>query len=117
MCQTLNSTDAISAIGSGTLETMTLTFAGELDIATTPALRERLAARPLPGAPMLVDLREVTFMDCSALHVLLDAHMDAVLGGWELSVAVSPGPVRRLLELTGADRRLTLASGPAELAA
>ena len=96
---------------------MTLTFSGELDIATTPVLRERLESRALPGTDLLVDLRGVTFMDCTALRALLDAQMASILEGWALSVAVSPGPVLRLLELTGADRRLTLAKEQRALAA
>ena len=86
-------------------------------MATTPVLRERVASRALPGTDLLVDLRGVTFMDCTALHALLDAQMDSILEGWALSVAVSPGPVLRLLELTGADCRLTLASAPRVVAA
>ena len=101
----------------GSYTRMTLTFSGELDIATTPVLRERLESRALPGTDLLVDLRGVTFMDCTALRALLDTHMASIVEGWALSVAVSPGPVLRLLELTGADRRLTLASAPRVVAA
>lgn len=64
-----------------------------------------------------MDLRGATFIDVSTLHVLLDAEVDARREGWSLRVAVEPGPVRRLLELTGADTRLALVSDAKPLAA
>ncbi len=85
---------------------MALVLSGELDIATAPAMRERLAIHPPAGTELLVDLRGVTFMDCSALRVLLEAQEASRQEGWALRVAVAPGPVQRLIELTGTARLL-----------
>jgi len=47
---------------------------GDLDIATTPVLRERLLSVLRPGMPLLVlDLSGVSFCDVSALAVLIGA--------------------------------------------
>ena len=47
-----------------------VTVAGEVDIATVPQLRERLAAPTASGRPLIVDLDPVTFIDAAGLGVL-----------------------------------------------
>ena len=79
-----------------------LTQAGELDIATIPALMDRLEPHRQPGAIVVLDLRGVLFMDCYSLSHLLGAHADSATEGWTLSIRVAEPPVVRLLELTGA---------------
>jgi anti-sigma B factor antagonist len=71
---------------------------GEVDLATAPALA--LALEQVPGAAtaVVVDLRGVTFMDCSGLPVLLRARRRY---GLALSLGGSQGSVVRLLEATG----------------
>jgi hypothetical protein len=44
-----------------------VTVAGEMDIATVPPLRKRLAALAVSGRPLIVDLDRVTFIDASGL--------------------------------------------------
>jgi anti-anti-sigma factor len=61
------------------------------------------------GATHLVfDLSETTFIDSSALHVLLDARKRVRAEGGEV-VVVCPSPqVRRVFEVTGVDGVLRL---------
>ena len=77
---------------------------GEVDLATAPTLTGELDAvmRDSEGA-FVVDLCDVSFLDSSGVSVLLRAR--AVLGREErdLVVVCPPGPVRRILELTGID--------------
>jgi len=82
--------------------------AGELDIATIPALMQRLEPHRRPGVRLVLDLREVVFMDCYSLGHILGAHADSATEGWTLCVRVEARPVVRLLELTGAARLLPL---------
>jgi anti-sigma B factor antagonist len=85
--------------------------AGELDLATAGTLSDQIAELLDVGwARMLIDLRELTFMDTSGVHVLLDANRRARAEDVELVVVVAPGPVREPLRLTAADRTLPLAS-------
>jgi anti-sigma B factor antagonist len=64
-------TDARRADGS-----VLLTIAGELDIATVPVVRDRLTAVTDAGARRLViDLREVSFMDSTGLAAFIHAKM------------------------------------------
>jgi anti-sigma B factor antagonist len=88
--------------------------AGELDLATAGGLRDQIAELLDVGwRDVLVDLREVAFMDTSGVHVLLDADERARAEGVRLAVIVEPGPVRELLRLTATDQILTLAPSTA----
>jgi anti-anti-sigma factor len=83
--------------------------AGEVDLSTAGALRDQLADLLDVGwRDVLADLREVTFMDSSGVHVLLDADQRARSAGVRLVLVVEPGPVRDLLRITAADRTLSL---------
>lgn len=70
--------------------------AGELDLQAVPLLDE------LGSDPCLVvlDLHEVTFMDCSGVRALLDARRRAGAAGGAVRLAAPSRHVRRLLELT-----------------
>lgn len=75
--------------------------AGELDMATATALPD--AARRIdgaqPGAPVLIDLSEVEFMDSSGLRGLLDARAVIGAAGHPFALLRPSSPVRRVLEL------------------
>jgi anti-anti-sigma factor len=83
---------------------------GELDLSTASSLGDQIAELLDVGwRDVLVDLREVAFMDTSGVHVLLEADERARVEGVRLAVVVEPGPVLKLLRITAADRILTLA--------
>src|SRR5262245_615959 len=83
--------------------------AGELDLATAPAVESALFdASPTGTRHVVVDLTDVTFMDCRALAGLLAANDRLVRCGGELRVRNAAGIVRRVLELTGAAAELGL---------
>ena len=87
----------------------TLEVTGEIDIATTPPLREairRLLAERT--GPMLVDLGGVTFMDSTGLAVLLDLRRDAGAAERPLAIVCPEGPARLLLAVTGIEAELPL---------
>jgi anti-anti-sigma factor len=90
------------------VSTVVLTQAGELDIATIPALMLRLEPHRQPGQRVVLDLREVVFMDCFSLGHILGAHADSATEGWTLRIRVEAPPVLRLLELTGAAKLLAV---------
>lgn len=79
----------------------TLALQGEMDLVTAPELEDTVAALCLEGARELVlDMRQVVFMDSSGLRTVL-ASMDMCrLHGCELMLI--PGAAcRRLFEITG----------------
>jgi anti-sigma B factor antagonist len=79
-----------------------LTASGELDMATTPQLRERLRAMIEAGARRLViDLTPVDFMDSVALAAILTARRDLAEVG-RLAVVIAPESYPRLVfEIAG----------------
>lgn len=80
-----------------------IALAGELDMLTAPRLRAATEATRRDGADrVVVDLREVAFMDSSGLRVLLAALDECRSDGCEFFVALGDSPCRTLLEITGA---------------
>ena len=81
----------------------------EVDLATAPALRDELLG-PLDrdGVHLVVDARDVTFMDSSGVNVLVRARERAAALGGSLHVVTGSSGVRRVLEITGLDERLGL---------
>lgn len=82
---------------------------GELDIATAPALRERLMALLQPGLRRLViDLSGLEFCDAAGLGLLVGIQKRTVSLGADLRLS---GPRRQLAALfqsTGLDRSLKI---------
>jgi anti-anti-sigma factor len=82
-------------------------LAGELDVASAPALREQLLSMLRPGSCRLViDLSMVSFCDASGLAVLFNTGRRArLLGGFLHLAAVSP-QAAEALNITGLHRYL-----------
>jgi len=75
---------------------------GELDVAVASTLHRMLPEIPSATLPnIVVDLRRVDFIDCSAVGALVRAHRCAAsVGGHVRVVGARPQPLR-LLQLTG----------------
>ena len=94
-----------------------LAISGELDLASTPTLEQELerirAQRP---ALIIIDLRELDFMDSTGLSILIRAHQQAQRNGHRLVIVNGSRQIRRLLALTGVADRLTINERPEDLA-
>ena len=78
---------------------------GDLDLATAPRFEDALLDAGLDQR-LVVDLSECTFLDSSAVRVLVAAARDAQAAGGELSL-VTPHPgVLRILQISGVDSML-----------
>jgi len=86
-----------------------LSAAGELDVNTAPELREHLARLAGDGArKIVVDLTYVSFIDSTALSVLVSALKRLRQTDGDLELA-SPNPsVKRVFEITGLTRLFTI---------
>jgi anti-sigma B factor antagonist len=83
---------------------------GELDLATSPELEHELQDARVGARLVVIDLRGVTFIDCSGLHALLAADV-----GEARTILVTGHAVSRLLELAGvADQVSTVDLDPSE---
>ncbi|WP_433316733.1 STAS domain-containing protein [Micromonospora chersina] len=75
-------------------------LAGELDISSTDELRGLLSDTIRETPVVDVDLTDLTFMDSTALSVLIGAHQEAASAGGSLTVHNPAGHVRRVLDVT-----------------
>src|SRR5215208_108106 len=87
---------------------------GELDLATAPELETVLLERLDAGDDVVLDLRELEFMDSSGLRVLVTAHARATDGGPGFAVVRPPegGEVARILDIAGVEQQLNLIDEP-----
>lgn len=83
---------------------------GELDLSTVPQVETQIEELRSRGFTTIVlDLRQLTFMDSTGLRLLLLLDAEARADGFRFSIVDCDGPVRRLLQLTQVDRRLEYA--------
>jgi anti-anti-sigma factor len=84
----------------GGLDAAWVRVTGELDIATAPQLAEMLGRAEERCRRIVLDVRQVTFMDSSGVHVILDANVRANAAGRRLVLVRGPSQVDRVLDLT-----------------
>jgi anti-sigma B factor antagonist len=80
-----------------------LALSGELDMASTAAFEQRLLESIDGGGPLILDLSKVTFMDSTAVGVLVTARRKANLSRGRFAVVCGPGDIERMLSYTGLD--------------
>ena len=86
---------------------------GELDIATTPELEQALAEATVDAvAEIVLDLRELTFMDSTGLRALAQANSRAEECGIALSIIRGSRQIERVLEISGLGAMLPLVDPP-----
>ena len=73
---------------------------GELDLAAAPLLRETIdwMERRAPGAPLVLDLARVSFIDSTGVRLLMEA---GDVAGGRIALLDPSSAVSRVLELTG----------------
>ena len=96
-----------------------VTLPGEIDTSNDGQIQDMLTSALDDGAAVLVaDAAGTTFCECSGVTALLFTHHRAAAAGAQLRVVVGSPSMRRILELTAADRVLntypTLAAALAE---
>jgi anti-anti-sigma factor len=81
--------------------------AGVLDLATSPQLRETLGQAQLDARLVVLDVREITFIDTAGLHVIVNATREARREGHRLMLVRGSAAVDRVLVLTGASSQIS----------
>jgi anti-sigma B factor antagonist len=95
-----------------------LAVTGELDLRTSPELEEHLNRAFVAGTELVIlDLRQIEFMDSTGLRVLLGAHQRAHENGRRFALVRGADQVERVLTLTGVRDLLTVVDAPEELLA
>ncbi len=86
-----------------------ITVAGEVDIYTAPHLKECLLGLLDEGVwRVVVDLSSVSFIDSTALGVLIGAVRRVNDNDGSMALVVTGRSVRRVLSITGLDRVLAI---------
>jgi anti-sigma B factor antagonist len=80
----------------------TVTLAGELDVICVPVLGSLLSRVAPRARELVVDVSEVTFIDCAGINALLAARRRMEARGGSLILQDVPPLVRRVIEVAGA---------------
>jgi anti-anti-sigma factor len=79
---------------------------GEIDLATVDLVRAAVEREKRPGEDIVLDLREVGFMDTSGLRYVLELNERASQDGFDLQLVKGPRAVQRVFEVSGLESRL-----------
>jgi anti-anti-sigma factor len=86
---------------------------GELDLSTAPEVEQALAeAEEKQPARMVIDLRQLAFMDSTGLRVVLAADGRARRDGRRLEVVPGPPQVHRVFRIALLDKRIAFVDAP-----
>ena len=89
---------------------------GEVDLATADVLRGELRSAAERADTVVLDLREVSFMDTQGLAVVIEAQQAATQAGHRFAITRAPDRVHRLFDMIGLTPRLTIVDDPAAAA-
>jgi anti-anti-sigma factor len=98
--------------------TVRLALTGELDISGAPRVEQELERieREAP-ATIVLDLRDLAFMDSTGLRVILAADGRAREQSRRLVIVRGSDTVQRIIEMTRLDERLEIVADPAAVEA
>jgi anti-anti-sigma factor len=89
----------------GTIEQTTdravVRVGGEIDLANAPDLAELLEPLRSNRSPVTIDLADVTFIDSSGIHALLDFAAHSANGRGPLTIANPSRTALRVMEIVG----------------
>ena len=88
---------------------------GEIDLATIDLVREAVEREQRPGEDVVLDFREVGFMDTTGLRYVLALTERAAHDGFSVRLVRGPGAVQRVFEVSGLEPRLPFVDDPSEL--
>lgn len=83
---------------------------GEIDLSTAPQFERELMESAGNGAPLIVDLGDVDFMDSTGIGVLVRTSKKIAQQASSMSLVCAKGPVRKVLEVSGLDGVIPLYS-------
>jgi len=85
---------------------------GDVDLATVGVLRAELTGALERGEKVVLDLREVSFMDTQGLAAVIEAQQASAASGTRFVVVRAPATVHRLFDMIGLSERLTVVDDP-----
>jgi anti-anti-sigma factor len=89
---------------------------GELDLASAPLFQEELDSQGVRACTRLVlDMRDLRFIDSTGLRIIFSAHAHALERGQEFAVTRGSEQVQRLLTITRMGEHLRVIDAPEDL--
>ena len=85
---------------------------GEIDLATVDIVRDAVENGWQRGLRLVLDFREVGFMDTSGLRYVLELNDRAAREGFELRLVRGSSAVQRVFQVAGLDTRLPWVDEP-----
>jgi anti-anti-sigma factor len=85
---------------------LVVTPSGEIDLATVGIVRDAVAREQQQGENLILDLREVAFMDTSGLRFVLELVERGPREGFDVRLVRGPDAVQRVFEVAGLEPRL-----------
>jgi anti-anti-sigma factor len=86
---------------------------GEIDLWSAPEVRAAMVAHEAGDSGIVLDLREVTFMDSSGLGLIVEQQQRARKQGFRFAIAVgAASDTHRILEMSGLAKVLELVDDP-----
>lgn len=93
-----------------------LAVSGEIDLATAPELETAIDAVFTSNShPLVVDLTGSSFMDSTGLKTLVMTNRRFEEDGRPFAIAISGGPVSRLIDLSGVETSIRIVDSLDEL--
>jgi anti-sigma B factor antagonist len=93
-----------------------LKLSGELDMATAPHLeREIASASDSQPQAIVLDLRELDFIDSTGLRTLITEHERSLQSGRTFALVQGSKQVDRLMSITRVSEHLQIVSSPEEI--
>ena len=92
----------------GDAHQVTLALSGELDLSTCPTLRACVDQLEAMVRHITLDLTDLAFIDSTGVALLFGLERTFGSELRQLTVRCPPGHVRRVLQMSGADSRMTI---------
>jgi anti-sigma B factor antagonist len=109
-------TEQLRVVSRSEKDRLIISLDGELDMASAPLLQAALEnAEGEAASALVLDLRELRFMDSTGLRIILWARERLRDRGQELALTASSSQVQRLLSVSGVGDHLRVIATPDEL--
>jgi anti-anti-sigma factor len=90
-------------------DTCMVMISGEIDISNSSSIRGELIPHLRDVNRVIIDLSETTFLDSSAIALLLDIANSLNVTRRQLRVVIPDGaPIRRIVTLSGLDKEISI---------
>ena len=87
---------------------------GEIDLAVRHAVGPLCQVVADRALPVVIDAKDVTFIDSTGMSILVRIARDAETGGYPVELRNTPWMLRELLTITGVDQLLPFTSDEAD---